>query len=420
MSFLAPLVLGLGALAAAAVVALHLLTTRRPPPSPLPTARFVPLSEARAVARARRPTDLFLLAMRVLALLLIGAAFARPVLDAPGPRVRSVVLLDLSATVADPRGAAERAREALGEGSALVVFDTAARDVPLDSLAPLAEVAASDEARPAVGALSPALAAARRVAGEVARGADSLRLVIVSPLGDRSFDVATVAWRRAWPGRVEVVRVPAATDKGSAIAPALIGAAPDDPLSPTLSLLRDLTPTHAVRIVRRAPDAADTAWLRAGGALLVSWPRSAGEPRPDAVHVAGAWGVTLVAPLARSAVDGARVIARWRDGAPAVTETPIGAGCARQVGVGVPSVGDLPLREPFARFVTAMMAPCGGPRGAPVADSIAAGFAGSGPLAPARLLAAESQGDARIPLILLALAIAGLATEWAVRRKGRA
>jgi hypothetical protein len=86
----------------------------------------------------------------------------------------------------------------------------------------------------------------------------------------------------------------------------------------------------------------------------------------------------------------------------------------------VPSAGDLPLREPFARFVTAMMAPCGGPRGAPVADSIAAGFAGAGPLAPARLLAAESQGDAQIPLILLALAIVGLTAEWVVRRRGRA
>lgn len=418
MSFLAPLVLALGALGAAAVVALHLLTTRRPPPAPLPTARFVPPSEARAVARARRPTDLVLLAMRVLALLLIGAAFARPVLDAPGPRVRSVVLLDLSVSVAAPIGAAARAAEALGEGSALVVYDSAARAVPLDSLTAVAEAAASDGARAAVGALSPALAAARRVAGVVARGADSVRLVIVSPLTDRGFDAATDAWRAAWPGRIEVVRVEPSAGGGDAMAPQLVGAAGDDPLMPALALLRDRAPAHAVRLVRRPMDAADSTWLRTGGHALVVWPPTEGEPRADAVHVAGAGGVTLVAPLVRSAVDGARVIARWRDGAAAVTETPLGAGCVRRVGVGVPTAGDLALRDPFARFVTAMMAPCGGPRGVPVPDSVAAAFAGVGSLAPARALATESRGDAGIPLILLALALLGLGAEWVVRRRG--
>ncbi len=57
MSFLAPWMMAAGVLAAMGVFALHLLTTRRPPAVMLPTARFVPESEVRAVARASRPTS---------------------------------------------------------------------------------------------------------------------------------------------------------------------------------------------------------------------------------------------------------------------------------------------------------------------------------------------------------------------------
>src|SRR5262245_53869585 len=124
MSWLVPWLVGAGAIAALGIVALHLLTTRRPPPAPLPTARFVPESEVRAVSRARRPTDLLLLALRVLAVMAIGAAFAQPVLDAVGPRVRTIHAVDWSTSVADPGAALQSAVDALGEGDALILMDS--------------------------------------------------------------------------------------------------------------------------------------------------------------------------------------------------------------------------------------------------------------------------------------------------------
>jgi hypothetical protein len=287
------------------------------------------------------------------------------------------------------------------------------------------------------GSLSPAFAAARRVAGEVARGADSLRLVVISPVTDAGLDAATPAWRAAWPGRIEFVRVAARTaDSTRARSPELVGAASDDPIAPALA--RDVATTaraHATRIVRRDPTGADSAWARGAGRVLVAWPRgSASDPVAgasgassgdsslfaDAVHVNGPAGVTLVAPLARRAVPAGRTIARWRDGAPAVTESGIGEGCIRSVGILIPSEGDLTLRAPFSRFLGATLGPCGGDAGTPVADSVVTALAGTGSLAPARLLAVEGNGETRLPALLLALALLGLGAEWLLRRRSAA
>ena len=416
MSFLTPLAFALGVVGALAVVAVHLLTTERPPREILPTARFVPLVEARAVARSRRPTDLFLLALRVLVVLLVGAAFARPVLDAPGPRVRSVVLLDVSGAVADPRDAASRARAALGPGSTLVLFDTGARIVSSDSVSTSTE--ASGALRPARGALSPALVAARSAAGQVARGADSLRLVIVSPMSEGMTDAATAGLRAIWPGRAEVVRVAGIADTALSDGPELVTSLVDDPLRPALARLPRGRGAHRVRIVRRVPTASDTAWTRAAGHLLVIWPYSTGAPVADAVTVSGAGGVTVVAPLVREAlVGGGEVLARWRDGAPAVLESPLAAGCVRTVAIGLPLAGDLTLRGPFNQLLQALLVPCGGRRGVALSDSLVAAFAGVGPLAPARLLANEAALDARLPAWLLALALVALGAEWLLRRR---
>ncbi len=365
MTLLAPLAFALGVVAAGVIVALHLLTTRRPPPQPLPTARFVPLAEARAVARTRRPTDLLLLALRIAALLLIATAFARPVPDAPGPRVRSIVALDLSSAIASPTEVVARAREALADGSALIVFDSVARAVPLDSLDALV---LSEGPRAPVANLSPAFVAARDVARIVARGADSLRLVVVSAFLESGRDAATGAWRDAWPGRVELVRVERAA---------------------------------------------------AGDSARLVWPDSAGDARPDAVHIAGAGGVTLVAPLARHPVPEGRVVARWRDGSPAATETSDADGCVRHVGVGVPSAGDLVLRPPYARFVAALRAPCGGAGATAIPDSVLTALSGEGPLAPARALADAAGGESPLAALLLALALLALGAEWWLRREVR-
>lgn len=426
MSFLAPWVLALGVAAAGAVVALHLLSSRRPPAAPLPTARFVPVSEARAVSRSALPTDLPLLLLRALAALLLGAAFARPVLDAPGPAVRSVVLLDRSASVADAGAAAAAAREALTAGGALVVFDTVAREWPAESLA----ARGTGAPRAAPGILSAAFVAARRAGARIAAGADSVRLVVVSPVAAEELDAATATLRRAWPGGARLVRVAAASDTARGRPVRLDTPLADDPLAPALARLGAPPGGHAVRLLRRATDAAPDATLDAApdasadGTVLVHWPLPAQEAAgPDAVTAFGARTATLVAPLARLPLDTARatrVVARWRDGAPAVVERATAAGCRRDVGVGLPPAGDVTLRPAFAAFLAALVEPCGGARGVAVPDSLVPWRTDETGAAPAAALAAATAADGRLAAWLLALALLALAGEWLLRRRGRA
>lgn len=416
MTLLAPLALGLGLVAAVVVIGLHLITTRRPPPAPLPTARFVPVTEARAVSRASRPTDLLLLALRLLAVVLIGAAFARPVLDAVGPRVRSVVLLDVSGSVADPAAARAAAVAGLTAGGALILFDTAAREVSPDSLRRSGVVV-----RAARGALSPALVAARAAAVRIARGADSVRLVLVSPITTHAMDAATVALRGAWPGGIELVRVAAAPDTAAAALPSLVTPLDDDPLLPALARLPRARGAHEVRIVRERASAADSAWVRRDGSVLVIWPlASEAAVTADGVVTSAPEVVTLVAPLGRMTVpaDGA-VLARWRDGAPAVVQHALGGGCVRQVGIGVPVAGDLTLRAPFGRLLARVVEPCGGRRAPAAADSTLDWLRGEGGAADADQLAVMTT-ESPLAAWLLAAALLALTAEWLLRRRGDA
>ena len=419
MTFLAPWMLAAGAAAALAVVALHLLTTRRPPPAILPTARFVPESDVRAVARATRPTDLVLLALRALAVLLIGAAFARPVPDAPGPKVRSVVALEWSRAIAAPdvaRAAAREALQASGEGSVLVLFDSAARVVQGDALDVLDTLSAPSAAN---GRLSPMLVAARDAARTLARGADSVRLLVVSAAAGNSADAATLALRAEWPGRIELHRAVGVADTLPAPRVALVSALVDDPLAPALERLPLRRGAHAVRVVRSVPTAADSAWFeRAGqGAVLIVWPLEEGAIA-DGVTAFGARGaVTLVAPLARGSVPDGRVIARWRDGAPAATEVVAGTGCARHVSIGLPRAGDLTLRENFSRVLEALVEPCGGARVPALSDSALAWLTRAGPLATGAALADSAGGARGWPVALLLAALVLLGAEQLLRRR---
>ena len=422
MSFLAPLLLGLGIVAGAVVFGLHLITTRRPPPAPLPTARFVPVSEARAVSRASRPTDLMLLALRLLAVVLIGAAFARPVLDAAGPAVRSVVLLDVSAAVADPAAARDTALARLTPGGALVVFDTAALEVGPD-FAILSDSVVGAEAR---GALSPALLLGLRAATRIARGADSVRLVVVSPITLTAEDAATRAIRAGWPGGIQLARVAARADTARAGGISLRTDLADDALVPAVARLTDARGTEKVRITRSAPGAADSAWVRGGDRVLVHWPiaREA-DVRADALLVPGPRAATLVAPLARlplAAGSGtaAQVLVRWRDGAPAATQERLGRGCLRRVAIGLPAAGDLTLRPAFDALLSHLAAPCAGRRAPLVADDSLAWLRGpSAAAAPAPALASAAPVDSPAAAWLLAAALLALAAEWVIRRRAR-
>ena len=79
-----------------------------------------------------RPTDLVLLAVRALALLLIGAAFARPVRAPAAGAVARIFLVDRSRAVADPAEARDSVRRLGRAADVVVAFDSAAaRPVPV-------------------------------------------------------------------------------------------------------------------------------------------------------------------------------------------------------------------------------------------------------------------------------------------------
>ena len=98
LTFAAPGFLLAGALAMLVPLALHLIRRRPPGRAPLPTARFL-AEDPRNAVRVSRPSDLVLLALRMLLLLLVGAAFSRPAwLPAP-EGTSTVVLLDRGGAV---------------------------------------------------------------------------------------------------------------------------------------------------------------------------------------------------------------------------------------------------------------------------------------------------------------------------------
>lgn len=430
MSFAFPWLMLLGVAMAGGVVALHLLRTQRPPARPLPTARFVPVSDVRAVSRTSRPTDLLLLSLRVLAVLLIAAAFAQPIPDAPGPAVRRVVALEWTTALAESESLPTRAQALLGEGDALVVFDTAARVVPVADLATLPAPTVRGVA------LSPMFIAVRDAAGTIARGADSLAVTVLSGFPVEAWDAATLPLRESWPGRIELVPVATVVDS---MLPSVevLPADADDPIVAALSLVNSVpsvSPSsraadgatggtrRAVRLRRGLVTPEDSAWLaRTPDAVLMQWPRdSAADVAPDGVLAQSGANAALVAPLARLELSGdstsRRVIARWRDGAPAATERISGAGCVREVAIGVPARGDVTLRAPFGALLDVLLEPCGGRRSAATPDSMRATLAGAGPLAVASRFTADRAGSPWTPWLLLAALLLLVIEQWWRRR----
>ncbi|HEX7546410.1 MAG TPA: hypothetical protein VF368_06765, partial [Gemmatimonadaceae bacterium] len=192
---------------------------------------------------------------------------------------------------------------------------------------------------------------------------------------------------------------------------------PDDALRPAIAALdAGAAPGDAraaVRVVRDGPSAGDSVAALAGAAL-VYWPRM-GRATPSAQ---GLWAgtATLVAPLARLSIpDGGRVVARWADGERAATERPLGRGCVRAVGVGIPAAGDVTIQPAFAAVARSLLAPCdGAPTGVAVSDSVAKLFERLGAAATA---AAFRSTDERSPLApwLLGAGLLLLAGELFVR-----
>jgi hypothetical protein len=354
VSFLAPAFLASGAAVAVAIVLLHFLARRRPRPALLPTARFVPDRPARWPSRAPRPTDWLLLALRVLAVVAISAAFAKPIWEPTHAVSARVVLVDRGRAVADERALRDSARAVIRPDDVLIVFDTTARVV---STSPLDSSAVVTRSR-AHASLSAALVAAERAARLVRERADSIELTIVSAFASESWDDVTWTLRERWKGRARLVAVPLSHgDTGSRSID--VRAPASDPVraaaAPFASGREPLT-----RIVRSPPSVADSTWASQAGHVLVYWPSLTDSGVPTAVAVVTRESV-LAAPLVRRATPirhEARIVARFGDGSPAVVERAYGMGCVRDVAFDLPTAGDVALRESTRRLVEAIGAPC--------------------------------------------------------------
>ena len=388
MSFAAPAFLLAGALGALAVAALHLLARQRPRAAPFPTARFIPERQARAASRALIPTDLLLLALRAAAMLLLGAAFARPAWEPARHGTARLLLVDRSRAVASAAEARDSARARWREGDGVVLFDSAARAAAAESLGALAVVRTP-------GSLAGALVAAHAAAASMA-GADSVQLVIVSPLVREEWDAATGAVRAQWPGGIVLVRTTAAAA----------------PRVPRARVVDAVTPR-------------DSLWATDSAGALVVWPSRSLAAADGSAGAVVLGDDVVVGPFPRRTPPSAErraptpvVIARWNDGAPAAAERALGAGCVREVAIEPPAAGDLVLRESWIRLRAGLLGPCGGAVDArPLGDSALALLRGVGGAAPARALRAERDGAPPLTAWLLAAAALLLVGEMALRRR---
>jgi aerotolerance regulator-like protein len=433
MSFAAPLFAWVGGGLALGVVALHLLAWRRPPASPLPTARFAPDAPVRTVSRAMRPVDLGLLAVRVLVIVLVSTALAGPRFASRVQGLGRVIVVDRSHGPEAWTPIVRAARSMYRSGDALVLFDSTARDIrnpTVDSI-----VASSPMTKSA--GLSAALVVGIRAANALQRVRDSVEIVVVSPFASDALDAATASIRRVWPGPVHTMRAGRPPNDTARPRPPDIRAGSSDPVSAALALA-GAAPPGAVRVVRDSTTAADSAWARQGGAVVV-WPTGAAHPgwhvRATADTAFGvtaisigsgssgspAHSATVVAPFVRRVeAPPGRVVARWDDGEPAATEIPLGAGCVRSVVVRVPSTGDLALTPAFRRFAAQIAGSCMGSHGwIAASDSVVSTvLTATGARAAAQTLSMvdTTRADSTIAVWLLGAAMVAALAELLVRR----
>ncbi|HJQ54316.1 MAG TPA: BatA domain-containing protein [Gemmatimonadaceae bacterium] len=365
---------------AAAILGLHFIVVRQPRAGILPTARFIPDSQAKAIAAARRPSDIAVLVLRMLTIIAAGTALAKPVLTPSRRPTARVILADVSRSLKDTAALRDSVRAVYRDGDALVVFDSGARLVAGTGADRIGALSPSVRR----GNLSGALIAALRAGSEVRSDADSLELVIVSPFAREELDAATDSIRKLWPGRARLVSIAAPTP--------------------------------------------DTAAARA--AVAVIWPTT-DRPRfavqRSVVDTIG--GVTVgergvVAPFVRrwsypvDSLRGAEVVGRWYDGEPAAVEKPDGGGCVRSVAIPTNPVGDLVIRSDWGRLVAELSRPCAAVTALLRADpGDIAKLAGAGALASRSAFEPATNRKSSIAPWLFALAIAAAVAELFLRRR---
>ncbi|HVX40216.1 MAG TPA: hypothetical protein VHB25_11635 [Gemmatimonadaceae bacterium] len=413
MTWLLPSALVVGGVAALAAAAIHFITRSRPLAEPLPTARFIPHHAIRARVTAFGLSDLLLLLLRIAAIAAIAIGVAAPEFAGTRGRTARIIVVDRSRAVADPLAARDSARAFAGRGAVLIAFDSVARVVPsVDST--------TSNAR---GSLSAGVAAALRAAAGMARRADSVELIVISAFTNEEMDAATARIRDVWPGRIRLVPLqPAATPRWAPGVQTSVDAG--DVVRAGLALMGVVHDTGSVRLDRGHVSAADSAWARGAGHVLLHWPATGGDarwparPTIDAIGgVSASSGATLVGRFPRAFAPPGAAIARWADGEIAVGESRLGAGCVRDVGILIDPASDLTLRPPFRAFAQSLLAPCGGARDLTPLDSAhRAALTGGGSLAATSALAIRADATSRWTPWLLLVGAVLLIVELAVRR----
>ena len=425
MTFLSPGFLYAALAVTAAVVALHFIVTRQPRAGVLPTARFIPDLPATATATAMRPTDLLLMLLRVLLVLAVGAALAKPVLKPSRGASARVILVDVSRASRGATGLRDSVRSMYRDQDAVVLFDSAARTISANIGDSIAVLRASTRK----GNMSGALVAAMRTASGMRDRADSIELVIVSPFVEEEMDAATDSIRRLWPGKARLVRVVSAADSvARSVVPLELRATFGDPLQVSVSFARPHSKAGAI-IVRDALSAADLQMASAEGRVVVEWP-AAGRPagtlsraKADTIGGVIADAAIVVAPFERrwkfssDSLREAHVIARWMDGEPAAVEWTSGNGCIRSVAVPVTAAGDLVIRDDFVRFVAALTGDCSGRALEPMTPTAMASLTGTGGMAPRDAFRPRTDVRSGLAPWLLGLAIAAALAELILRRR---
>jgi hypothetical protein len=389
LTFAAPAFLLAGTLAMLVPLALHLIRRRPPGRVPLPTARFL-AADPRNAVRVSRPTDLLLLGLRMLLLLLAGAAFSRPAWIPAPAGTSTVVLLDRGGVDAGGwRAGVSGARQALlgPEGEArgeLVLFDSAAVHVPRTRVGP--ELFDSLLAAGPGGAGSEYGVALRAIpsATRALRGADSVTVRMISPFSSGGWSPGLGALREsAWPGSIQLTRLSTARDTAALARPAAsrrayvvareggrfvsaalgalgyqVQALPDGP-APDSGIYFMLSapdgPTFATLVARADRGAtvvlAHTAvqW-RGDRAAPLPWSNDF-SPVPNSGGGSMWFGSDLRIGGAAERVsgepgEGARTVAAWDDGRPAAAAMRLGRGCLVFVGTALEG-GDLPFQAEY-------------------------------------------------------------------------
>lgn len=370
LSFLAPGYLFAAVAAAGALVAAHFIVRRQPRALTLPTARFVPDAPVLTTGWDRRPSDLVVLAVRVLCVLLAGLALAGPFLRERAGGNARLILADRSRAVADTGELRDSVAAVRADGDIVIEYGSGAGP----------------------GSLSAGLVAATRAASRFRERVDSVELVIVSSFAAEQLDAATARVRREWPGRARLVRVAASTTADSMPRPVLVGGQAD-PLAVALALAGP-RPRADVRIVRGRLGAPDSLWARERpDRVLLHWPVSTAPDGfiarvvRDSVGGVVARGEAIVSVFHRrwqlvSAVD-RTAFAWWIDGDAAAAESALGSGCVRSVAIPVSGSGDFVLRPDFHALIRELVQPCGGtPAFEPISPASMAMLAGPDGLAP--------------------------------------